>query len=234
MPTFKHAGQRLSYEVYGEGSRHLVLLPGLLFPGRMHEPLASALADRGHRVITFDLLGHGESDQPRDMWRYSMPIFGARGGRAAGPPRDRRGRHRRDFTGREHHARGGLAGAFAGAGHGDRDACARQRAAGLCDRLHAAVDRPHLRRADHGTVRGRLPPGAAGAWSLPERVPGRPSRSRRPRLRSCRASSSAARRRPARSARPCRRPGSCWGTRATRSTRSRTPRCSPTSCPTGG
>src|SRR3954469_2991514 len=75
MPRFKHAGNDLHYEIYGEGSRNLVLMPGLLFPSRMHEPLATALADRGHRVITFDLLGHGESDQPTDMWRYSMPIF---------------------------------------------------------------------------------------------------------------------------------------------------------------
>ena len=75
MPTFTHAGQRLSYEVYGEGSRNFVLLPGLLLPSRMHEPLASDLADKGHRVITLDLLGHGSSDRPRDMWRYSMPIF---------------------------------------------------------------------------------------------------------------------------------------------------------------
>ncbi len=52
-----------------------MLLPGLLFPSRMHEPLALALADRGNRVITFDLLGHGDSERPRDMWRYSMPIF---------------------------------------------------------------------------------------------------------------------------------------------------------------
>src|SRR5213593_1121490 len=42
----------------------------------MHEPLAYDLAERGHRVITLDLLGHGASDRPRDMWRYSMPIFG--------------------------------------------------------------------------------------------------------------------------------------------------------------
>ena len=76
MPTFVHAGQRLSYEVYGEGRRNVVLLPGLLFPSRMHEPLARDLADRGNRVITLDLLGHGESDKPRDMWRYSIPIFG--------------------------------------------------------------------------------------------------------------------------------------------------------------
>jgi pimeloyl-ACP methyl ester carboxylesterase len=27
-------------------------------------------------VITVDLLGHGESDRPRDMWRYSMYSFG--------------------------------------------------------------------------------------------------------------------------------------------------------------
>ena len=42
----------------------------------MHEPLARALAARGNRVITLDLLGHGRSDRPRDMWRYSMTFFG--------------------------------------------------------------------------------------------------------------------------------------------------------------
>jgi pimeloyl-ACP methyl ester carboxylesterase len=76
MPSFKHGGQKLAYEVYGEGSRNLVLLPGLLLPSRMHEPLANDLVARGNRVITLDLLGHGESDRPRDMWRYSMPGFG--------------------------------------------------------------------------------------------------------------------------------------------------------------
>jgi pimeloyl-ACP methyl ester carboxylesterase len=76
MPGFKHGGQRLAYEIYGEGSRNLVLLPGLLLPSRMHEPLAHDLVARGNRVITLDLLGHGKSDRPRDMWRYSMPSFG--------------------------------------------------------------------------------------------------------------------------------------------------------------
>jgi pimeloyl-ACP methyl ester carboxylesterase len=76
MGSFVHAGQRLCYEIYGEGSRSVVLLPGLLLPSRMHEPLAEALAERGNRVITFDPVGHGESDKPHDMWRYSMPIFG--------------------------------------------------------------------------------------------------------------------------------------------------------------
>ena len=76
MSSFVHAGQRLAYEVYGEGRRNVVLMPGLLLPSRMHEPLARDLAHRGNRVVTLDLLGHGESDQPRDMWRYSIPIFG--------------------------------------------------------------------------------------------------------------------------------------------------------------
>jgi pimeloyl-ACP methyl ester carboxylesterase len=42
----------------------------------MHEELAAALAERGNRVITLDVLGHGKSERPRDMWRYSMSIFG--------------------------------------------------------------------------------------------------------------------------------------------------------------
>jgi pimeloyl-ACP methyl ester carboxylesterase len=76
MPTFIHAGQRLAYNEYGEGRRTIVLLPGLLLPSRMHDPLARDLAHRGNRVVTLDLLGHGDSDKPRDMWRYSIPIFG--------------------------------------------------------------------------------------------------------------------------------------------------------------
>jgi pimeloyl-ACP methyl ester carboxylesterase len=42
----------------------------------MHMPLARDLAARGNRVITIDLLGHGSSERPRDMWRYSMEAFG--------------------------------------------------------------------------------------------------------------------------------------------------------------
>src|SRR4051812_32898692 len=75
MATFEFEGRRLAYEEHGEGPRVTVLLHGLLFSRRMHRPLADHLAGRGHRVITLDLLGHGESEQPPDMWRYSMPIF---------------------------------------------------------------------------------------------------------------------------------------------------------------
>src|SRR5439155_2698005 len=59
---------RLVYTEYGEGRRVTVLIHGLLFSQRMHEVLARALAERGNRVVTVDLLGHGRSDRPRDMW----------------------------------------------------------------------------------------------------------------------------------------------------------------------
>ncbi len=75
MSFFEHEGQRIAYSVYGEGSRVTVLLPGLLLSQRMQEPLAEALAARGERVIVMDPLGHGRSDRPRDMWRYSMGTF---------------------------------------------------------------------------------------------------------------------------------------------------------------
>jgi pimeloyl-ACP methyl ester carboxylesterase len=54
----------------------VILVHGLLLSQKMHRPLAEDLAARGNRVITVDLLGHGESDRPRDMWRYSMHSFG--------------------------------------------------------------------------------------------------------------------------------------------------------------
>ena len=81
MPTrrtshFTHAGQRLVYDDYGEGPTVVVLLHGLLLSRRMQAPVAAQLAARSHRVVCLDLLGHGDSDRPRDMWRYSMPLFG--------------------------------------------------------------------------------------------------------------------------------------------------------------
>jgi pimeloyl-ACP methyl ester carboxylesterase len=75
--TFTVGGHRLAYTTYGEGPRVTVLVHGLLLSQRMHEPLARALAEHGNRVVTLDLLGHGRSDRPRDMWRYSMPTFGS-------------------------------------------------------------------------------------------------------------------------------------------------------------
>jgi pimeloyl-ACP methyl ester carboxylesterase len=56
-------------------ARTVILVHGLLLAQTMHMPLARALAARGNRVVTVDLLGHGESERPRDMWRYSMRFF---------------------------------------------------------------------------------------------------------------------------------------------------------------
>lgn len=96
MATFKFEGQRIAYTEYGggpaavtpsggrgrtarsapAGGRPLILVHGLLLSQEMHRPLAEDLAARGNRVITVDLLGHGKSDRPRDMWRYSMRFYG--------------------------------------------------------------------------------------------------------------------------------------------------------------
>jgi pimeloyl-ACP methyl ester carboxylesterase len=73
---FRHEGFRLVYDEYGAGPRPLILLPGLLMSRKMHGALAEALAERGNHVHVLDFLGHGESDRPRDMGRYSMPLFG--------------------------------------------------------------------------------------------------------------------------------------------------------------
>jgi pimeloyl-ACP methyl ester carboxylesterase len=73
---FEWAGHRLVYDDYGRGEQLVVLLPGLLFSRRMHRPLAGALAERGHRVLCLDLLGHGDSDRPPEMTSYSMTAFG--------------------------------------------------------------------------------------------------------------------------------------------------------------
>jgi pimeloyl-ACP methyl ester carboxylesterase len=97
MAFFTFEGHRLAYSEFGGGpaavtaggqrgrtarsspadGRPLILLHGLLLSQEMHGPLAKALAARGNRVITLDLLGHGRSDRPREMWSYSMPIYGA-------------------------------------------------------------------------------------------------------------------------------------------------------------
>ncbi len=96
MPYFKVDGKRLAYTEFGGGpaavtatgtrgrtarsgpaqDRPVILLHGLLLSQEMDRPLAEDLAARGNRAITLDLLGHGRSDRPRDMWRYSMGTYG--------------------------------------------------------------------------------------------------------------------------------------------------------------
>jgi pimeloyl-ACP methyl ester carboxylesterase len=73
--SFRYNGQRIAYADHGEGERTLVLIHGLLMNRHMYDQLAPEMASRGIRVITVDLLGHGESDMPFDMRAYSMSAF---------------------------------------------------------------------------------------------------------------------------------------------------------------
>jgi len=73
--SFGHDGHRLWYTEFGSGDRVVVLTHGIMLTRRMHAPLARRLARAGFRVITLDLLGHGDSDRPTESWQYSMPAF---------------------------------------------------------------------------------------------------------------------------------------------------------------
>ncbi len=73
--SFTHEGHRLAYTEFGSGDRVVVLSHGIMLTRRMHAPLARKLARAGFRVVTLDLLGHGDSDRPTDSWLYSMPAF---------------------------------------------------------------------------------------------------------------------------------------------------------------
>jgi pimeloyl-ACP methyl ester carboxylesterase len=72
---FEFDGHRLAYDERGGSDRTVVLLPGLLLPRHMQDPLADRLAQSGNRVLCLDLLGHGESDRPPGATRYSMSRF---------------------------------------------------------------------------------------------------------------------------------------------------------------
>lgn len=74
--SFEYQGDRIAYTSYGDGPQVVVLIHGLLLSQKMHLPIATAIARRGYRAITVDVLGHGVSDRPLDMTRYSMTQFG--------------------------------------------------------------------------------------------------------------------------------------------------------------
>jgi pimeloyl-ACP methyl ester carboxylesterase len=77
VDSFTFDDDRLVYTTFGDGDRVVVLLHGQLMSRRMHAPLARQLASTGYRVVTLDLLGHGDSDRPAESWRYSMTNWGS-------------------------------------------------------------------------------------------------------------------------------------------------------------
>jgi pimeloyl-ACP methyl ester carboxylesterase len=72
---FRTGGHDLAYETWGAGDRVFVLLHGMLMDARLNRGVARHLAARGHRVVLLDLLGHGESDKPRDPAAYRMDVY---------------------------------------------------------------------------------------------------------------------------------------------------------------
>jgi pimeloyl-ACP methyl ester carboxylesterase len=95
MSSFAFHGWRIAYTEFGGGpaavtatgkrgrtarkapakSRPLIMAHAVMLSQAMHWPLAEHLAARGNRVITVDLLGHGASDRPRELARYTMGSF---------------------------------------------------------------------------------------------------------------------------------------------------------------
>jgi 3-oxoadipate enol-lactonase len=70
MPTVRHDGVRIHYELTGEG-RPLVLIGGLGVHTGEYRPLIDALAGR-HRVLAADNRGAGLSDKPDVPYSYSV------------------------------------------------------------------------------------------------------------------------------------------------------------------
>ena len=72
MPLAPVNGISLYYEVKGRGSP-LVLVHGFACGLRIWDPQVRALSSR-HRVVTYDVRGHGLSDAPADAAGYSQSI----------------------------------------------------------------------------------------------------------------------------------------------------------------
>ena len=73
--TLAYGQYQLSYEVYGSGDRVLVWLHALLFDANLGRALARKLAAQGNRVVLLDLLGHGQSQKPRDAGAHRMDLY---------------------------------------------------------------------------------------------------------------------------------------------------------------
>jgi pimeloyl-ACP methyl ester carboxylesterase len=69
MPSLNRDGVHLHYEIYGDGPA-ILLSHGYSATSQMWRGQIQALS-RGHRLILWDMRGHGQSDYPREASAYS-------------------------------------------------------------------------------------------------------------------------------------------------------------------
>jgi pimeloyl-ACP methyl ester carboxylesterase len=69
MPTLNRSGVNLYYEIHGEGPA-LLLSHGYSATSQMWQHQIAALSP-SHKVIVWDMRGHGRSDSPNDQSEYS-------------------------------------------------------------------------------------------------------------------------------------------------------------------
>jgi pimeloyl-ACP methyl ester carboxylesterase len=72
MPTVDRDGVKIHHEIRGDGPA-ILASHGFAASSHMYEATTIALAD-AHRVITWDIRGHGRSDYPSDENQYSVPL----------------------------------------------------------------------------------------------------------------------------------------------------------------
>jgi pimeloyl-ACP methyl ester carboxylesterase len=75
MPFGERDGVKLFYEDRGGDGVPLLFIHGWCCDHTYFAPQAEHFAARGHRVVSVDLRGHGQSDKPEQ--EYTMPAFAA-------------------------------------------------------------------------------------------------------------------------------------------------------------
>ncbi len=69
MPFFRHNNSDISYSDQGEGEP-IVLIHGFALDKRQWDPQVEELVSNGHRVLTYDMRGFGESDLPVNIYSH--------------------------------------------------------------------------------------------------------------------------------------------------------------------
>ena len=75
VSTFQYRRHRLTYEVHGEGPKVFVFVHGLLLDAALNRHIGRMLAERGHKVVLLELLGHGRSDKPTHAYEHRLEFF---------------------------------------------------------------------------------------------------------------------------------------------------------------